>query len=230
MTDLADNPRHDVRMDGVYFVRASADGAFAKALETGAFSYCLFVQSGALTFEVGFPDLREIELRAGDAVAVSGLAPHAFRSIAARANAAAAVARGHFDRRPLTDAAARGAVELIVGVAPDERLALGSLMVGPIVVRRDEHPELSRRLWRAVEMVQDEYADDSWIDRNLVIRRLAEIMLVNMSRRVFADRGVDAKDGSQVMANRQLMQAIKAFFAAPNRPWTLEDLARTAGM
>jgi AraC-like DNA-binding protein len=79
-------------------------------------------------------------------------------------------------------------------------------------------------------MLEDEYADDSWIDRNLVIRRMAETMLINMSRRVFADRRDPARDAARVPANRQIMHAINAFFAAPERAWTLGDLARTAGM
>jgi AraC-like DNA-binding protein len=80
-------------------------------------------------------------------------------------------------------------------------------------------------------MIEDEYADDSWIDRNLVVRRMAETMLINMSRRVFADRrdGSD-RDADRIPANRQIMHAINAFFAAPNRSWSLDDLARTAGM
>jgi AraC-like DNA-binding protein len=122
------------------------------------------------------------------------------------------------------------AVEVILGVAPNDELALGSLMLGPIIVRHDEHRDLARRLWLAVEMLEDEYADDSWIERNLVIRRLAEIMLVNMSRRVFADRGDGGVDGSRMPANRQLLRAINAFFAAPQQSWTLGEMARAAGM
>lgn len=226
MSDPTDNPRHDVRMDGVYFVRASATNAFAKSLEPGNYSYCVMVQTGRLRLETDFPVYRQIELGAGDSVAVSGLAPHVFRAT----DASLAAPSDHFERRPMTEPGPGAAVELILGVAPNEALALGSLMVGPIVVRRAEHPDLSRRLWRAVEMLEDEYADGSWIDRNLVIRRLAEIMLINMSRRVFADHGADATDGSRMPANRQLMQAINAFFAAPQEAWTLGDMARAAGM
>jgi AraC-like DNA-binding protein len=226
MTPLADNPRHDVRMDGVYFVRASADGPFAKSLEPGNYSYCVMVQAGRMRLETDFPVYREIELGPGDAVAVSGLSPHMFRSW----DAATFAQPGGFERRPMTEPASKAEVRLILGVAPNEALALGSLMLGPIVVRRHVHPDLARRLWRAVEMLEDEYADESWIDRNLVIRRLAEIMLVNMSRQVFADRDDRAADGARMPANRQLMQAINAFFAAPERSWTLEDMARAAGM
>jgi AraC-like DNA-binding protein len=213
-------------MDGVYFVRASAGASFAKAFDTGNYSYCVLVQTGRLRLETDFPVYREIDLAPGDAVAVSGLAPHVFCSTDVRVTSSA----DRFEPRSMTEMAPRAEVELIVGVAPNEALALGSLMVGPITVKPAEHPDLSRRLWRAVEMLEDEYLDGSWIDRNLVIRRLAEIMLINMSRRVFADHGPNATDGSRVPANRQLMQAINAFFAAPQASWTLDDMARAAGM
>lgn len=213
-------------MDGVYFVRASADGPFVKSLEPGTFSYCLMVRTGRLRLVTDFPVHHAFDLAAGDAVALSGLCPHMFHA----SNGSPGKPAGYFPRRAMTDVGLSAEVDLILGVAPNEGLALGSLMVGPIVVRPAEHPDLARRLWRAVEMLEDEYADGSWIDRNLVIRRLAEIMLVNMSRRVFADHGKDAADGSRVPANRQLMQAISAFFAAPQANWTLEEMARAAGM
>jgi AraC-like DNA-binding protein len=220
-----DRSRHDVRMDGVYFVRAWADGPFSKSLDPGNYSYCVVVRAGRLRLETDFPAYQQIELAAGDAVAVSGLAPHVFRST----QAGAAVGSDRFERQRLSEPGRRAEVELIVGVAPIEALALGSLMLGPIVVKRDEHPDLSRRLWRAVEMLEDEYGDDSWIDRGLVIRRLAEIMLVNMMRRVFADRR-GQEEAVREPAHNQIVQAINAFLHAPERPWTLAALAKVAGM
>jgi NAD(P)-dependent dehydrogenase (short-subunit alcohol dehydrogenase family)/AraC-like DNA-binding protein len=221
----ADVARHDVRMDGVFFFRTVASGDFVKALDPGNFSYCVMVRSGEVRLETDFPSAPQIVLAAGDAVAVSGLAPHAFTSL----RAPAAQEPGRFERLALTGAEPGGDVELIVGVAPSESLALGSVLVGPIVVRPSEHPDLARRLWRAVEMLEDEYGDDSWIDRNLVIRRMAETMLINMSRRVFADRRT-VPDVGRAPANRRIMHAINAFFAAPDLAWSLDDLARTAGM
>jgi AraC-like DNA-binding protein len=223
---LPDHARHDVRMDGVYFFRTVIAGAFLKALEPGNFSYCVMVRSGQLVLETDFPTALEIELRAGDAVAVGGLAPHAFHGVGAARRLSDP---GRFERLPMTGGE-RGEIELIIGVAPSEALALGAVLIGPIVVRATEHPDLARRLWRAVEMLEDEYADSSWIDRNLVVRRMAETMLINFSRRVFADRPAGANDIAQAPANRQVLHAIDAFFAAPDRAWTLGDLARTAGM
>ncbi|HLY79978.1 MAG TPA: cupin domain-containing protein, partial [Caulobacteraceae bacterium] len=191
-----DHPRHDVRMDGVFFFRTSLDGAFVKALDPGNLSYCVMVRAGQLRLETDFPRAHEIELRAGDGVAVSGLAPHAFTSTAVRPRKDPEA----FERFPMTGRGPSREVELIIGVAPSESLALGSVLVGPIVVRPTEHPDLARRLWRAVEMLEDEYANDSWIDRNLVIRRMAETMLINMSRRVFADRRESDRDAGRVPA------------------------------
>jgi AraC-like DNA-binding protein len=116
----------------------------------------------------------------------------------------------------------------VLGVAPNEVLALGSLTLGPVVVRPAEHPDLSRRLWGAVDMIEDEYAGASWIDRNLVIRRLAEIMTINIVRCSLAGHRKPGQPGAP--ASRYVTQAINAFLRAPEQPWTLVELARAAGM
>lgn len=219
---LGSNPRHDVHMDGVTFFRTSVKGAFRKSLDAGNYSYCVMLRTGRMRLEIDFPVATEIELGPGDGVAVSGLTPHSFKSV----DKMPPTSTSSFDRRPMTAAGGKGEVDLIIGVAPSEALALGSLMIGPIVVKTQQHPDLSRRLWRAVEMLEDEYANDSWIDRSLVIRRMAEIMAINMSRRVFAER----RSGPPVPANHQIMLAIRAFFSRPDKAWTLRDLAKAAGM
>jgi len=221
-----DNVRHDVRMDGVYFFRTCIDGNFVNALEPGNFSYCVMVRRGRLRVETDFPVHSAIEVCAGDAIAVSGLAPHVFASNTSPKGEPL----GRFDRQPVTCDSSGRSVELIIGVAPNETLALGSLMVGPIVVRAAQQPGLSRRLWRAVEMLEDEYSDEAWMDRNLVIRRLAEIMLVNMTRALLAHRASLPGETHSGNADAQVMKAITAFFSAPGKVWTLPALARAAGM
>jgi AraC-like DNA-binding protein len=220
-----DLPRHDVRMDGVYFVRAAADAGDAKALEAGGFSYCFMVRRGRLRLETDFPLMRSFELGPGDAVAISGLAPHVFRA----PGVAAAAPISGFDLRPMPQPDPGREVDIVLGVAPSEALALGLLIWGPTFVGRDQHPDLSRRLWRAVEMLEDEYADEAQIDRNLVIRRVAETMAINYSRRAFADRRAPTQ-APQEPPHPQLILSINAFLRAPEQAWTLGDLARAAGM
>ncbi|HZZ89778.1 MAG TPA: AraC family transcriptional regulator [Caulobacteraceae bacterium] len=220
----ADRSRNDVRMDGVYFRRATASGDFLKALEPGGYSYCVMVRTGRLMLAIDFPTAIEVELAAGDAVAVSGLAPHAFR-----AGPSTGGATGRFDISALGAAPPPADIELVLGIAPNESLALGSLMLGPIVVRAGEHPGLSRRLWGAVTMIEDEYSDPNAMDHDIVVRRLAEIMLVNMSRRVFGD-GRDQGAATQGPSSGRVLLAVNAVLRDPDVAWTLPDLARTAGM
>jgi AraC-like DNA-binding protein len=220
-----DNVRHDVRMDGVFFRRAFVQGPFAKALDPGNYSYCVAVRAGRLRLETDFPAPFAAELGPGDAIAVSGLVSHVFRS----PEAPSPLVAGHFETRAMGEAGPPADVDLVIGVAPSESLALGSLLVGPIVVSAREHRDLSRRLWKAIEMLEDEYADASQIDRNLVVRRLAEIMMVNISRRLFADRR-GPRGASAAPASRHVILAIDAFLRAPERAWTLAELARVAGM
>lgn len=220
-----DLPRHDVRMDGVYFVRAAADAASVKALEAGSFSYCFMLRRGRLRLETDFPFTRAFDLGPGDAVAISGLAPHALRTPSAAADTPATA----FDLRPVPDPDPGRDIDIFLGVAPSEALALGSLIWGPTFVGREQHPDLSRRLWRAVDMLEDEYADEAQIDRNLVIRRLAETMAINYSRRAFADRRTPAHAPLDP-PHPHLIQSINAFLRAPEQAWTLADLAKAAGM
>lgn len=219
-----DLPRHDVRMDGVYFVRAAADAGSVKALEPGSFSYCFMVRRGLLRLETDFPVTRAYDLGPGDAMAISGLAPHVFRAVGVGPEAPTP-----FDQRPISAPDPGREVDVVLGVAPSEALALGSLIMGPTYVGRAEHPDLSRRLWRAVEMLEDEYADEAQIDRNLVIRRLAETMAINYSRRAFADRRSPLQAPLEP-PHPQLILSINAFLRAPEQAWTLADLAKAAGM
>jgi AraC-like DNA-binding protein len=220
----ADMPRHDVRMDGVYYVRAAADAGSVKALAPGNFAYCFMVRRGSLRLETDFPVSRSFELGPGDAIAISGMAPHAFATRGAGGGPTTA-----FTLRPMASADPGREVDIVLGVVPSEALALGSLILGPTLVGRAAHPDLSRRLWRAVEMLEDEYADDAQIDRNLVIRRLAETMAINYSRRAFAARRALAEAPVEP-PHPQLISAINAFLRAPDQLWTLSELARAAGM
>ncbi len=215
--------RRDVRMDGVEFYRTTADGGVRRILPAGRNSYCVIVRSGRLDLQVEYPKVATLALNAGDVVAVSGLAAHAF------VPPAAAAATAPFERRPMTEPVT-GASELIIGVVPSEALALGSLMLGPILIRADEHPSLSRQVWRATEMLEEEYRAPPSPDHALVVRRLAELMLINFTRQAVRDR--NEQDGPALAAGveRQIVKALDAFLDAPNRHWDLPSLARTAGM
>lgn len=214
----------DVHMDGVDFFRTFVSRTSRRMLTPGNFSYCIMLTRGELDLEIDFPDVSLIHLHAGDVVAVSGLVGHNFRA----RSGGRVIAR--FERHTMTDSMPNAEAELIVGVVPNEELALGSLMVGPILIRPGEYPDLSRQVWRAAEMLEEEYAAVPSPDRTLVVRRLAEIMLINMTRRIMRDRAMHGSAPIGTGVERQLMHALDAFFEAPGRRWDLPSLAKAAGM
>lgn len=215
--------QRDVRMDGVYFYRTSADGGVRRTLPDGRWSYCVMLRRGKLDLEVEYPRVHTLALSEGDVVAVSGLAPHVF------APPGASASTENFEAFAMSEAIA-GASELIIGVVPSEPLALGSLMVGPILIRPDEHPDLSRQIWRAAEMLEDEYQFAASPDHALVVRRLAELMLINFTRRAVRERSGSDERRLGAGAERQIVKALDAFLEAPELHWDLPSLARTAGM
>lgn len=216
----------DVHMDGVEFYRIFAGQAGRHALKPGNYSYCMLLQRGHLDVEIGYPRNVKIRIEEGDVIAVSGLAHHCFSACDRRG----AVAQ--FTPRDMRERNADAAAELIIGVVPNEALAISSLMIGPILIRPSEHPDLSHQIWRAADMLQGEYEYESGdtLDRMLVVRRLAEIMLINMTRRLMRERADEAPSRAGSGTEKKIMQALDIFFEAPNKRWDLVTLSRAAGM
>lgn len=210
-------------MDGVAFYRASVSEGLRGTLQPGNLSYCIMVKRGELQLEVHFPELLHFPLNAGDAVAISGLAPHAFfRGDAGRT-------RAPLETRPMTAEASDGP-DIIVGVVRNEMLALVSMMIGPILVRAESDPDLSRQIWRAADMLEDEYRMGPQADQALVVRRIAELMLIAMSRQSMRMRPVANGEGSGETTRRRIAASLAALLEEPGKGWDLNSLARAAGM
>lgn len=211
--------RRELRMEGVSFRQARLGEAFHVRLPAGNFCYCAMVRGGDLSFDIDYPRPRSFSLAEGDIVALSGMAPHAlWRGPKSQ----------HCDllgQASLESAQPGAPVDLVIGVVKDEELALTTLRSGPTVIRPGEHPEAARRIWNAVGMLEDEYGDETSPHRNQVIRRLAEIIAINVARRI--DRP-DVSDNSE--AETGILPALEAFLAAPTARWTLAKLSRIAGM
>ncbi len=223
MTRAAATPRQDVRMDGVAYFRTSAEGGVRRVLPTGRYSYCVLVRRGDLTLEVNYPKAMTLTLEPGDIVAISGLAEHAFSPPAASAETAT------FHAGSMAEPAGIES-DLIIGIVPNESLALGSLIIGPILIRSSEHPDLFRQVWRAAEMLEEEYRSPPSLDRDLVVRRLAELMMIAMTRRIVRAQAAEGVTRGGAGAERQIVNALDAFFQAPAQHWDLPSLARVAGM
>ncbi len=210
-------------MDGVAFYRVHVPSNVRGALQPGNLSYCVLVKRGEVQLEIGTPNLHRLKLREGDAVAISGLATHAFSRDGAGDTHATLVSRA------MTEDLAE-VPDLIVGVVRNEMLSVGSMMAGPIVIRAATDTRLSRQIWRATEMLEDEYRFGALPDQPFVVRRIAELMLIIMLRQSLSTRPGASVEGAGEAGRRRIAAALSALLDAAGKGWDLNSLARAAGM
>lgn len=224
----ASDARADVRMDGVYFFRSSASYPFSKRLDPGDFSYCVMVRRGQMRLTIDFPEPRVIDLLPGSIVGVSGLAPHRLHSIPD-------VMKGPpdtFEKIHISsNVDPHGDLELLVGVAPSENIALSNLIIGPLYLDRESSPECARRIWKAAELLDEEFMDSGQeYGQAIIVRRIAEIILINMTRSAMVRRARRGDPEVGLVRSRGVIVAIRAFLDAPLDDWSIGKLARMAGM
>lgn len=226
---------HDVRLDGVAFWRIRAPASFRRQLAPGAVVYFLAVVRGRLQLKVQFPQELAITLTAGDAVSLSGMTQHVF---AAGQGRAAEAAVGQFELLDFAlgrDPAA--SVDLMLGVAPHEAMSLANMINGPLVIRRVRDAEYSRHIWKAFEFLEDEYSESQMhFDRDQIVRRMAETMSININRAI-SHRGDARMRGFTARRSkaydrrmRGIWRSLSMFLERPFDPWSLDALARVAGV
>jgi AraC-like DNA-binding protein len=101
-------------------------------------------------------------------------------------------------------------------------------LLPPVVhVRRDEPG--SARLRRIVELIGDE-AEADRDGRDLILERLVEVLLVEALRLRSASAGREEQGLLAGLSDPSLARALQGIHADLSRRWTVEQLARTAGM
>lgn len=218
----------DVRMDGVYFFRSAASYPFRKALDAGDYAYCFMVRRGNIRLTTEFPLASTIDLGPGDIVGVSGLTPHAFQSLPV----VEGLETSSFERFEISDAPDRNSdVELILGVVPQESIALSNMVLGPIYLNRSSTPECARRIWKAAELLEEEFQGPGQeYSQSIIVRRIAEIILINMTRSLLMRRGTETYSLPPLINSGGILTAIQRFMTVPFESWTVERLARISGM
>lgn len=226
---------HDVRLDGVVFWRIREHSAFRKRLDPGAVIYFLAVAAGELTLQVQFPEEQTLRLAAGDAVSISGMTQHVLWAGPRRGEDGPP---GRFELLAFGLGRDPGApVELLLGVAPHMAMSLANMINGPLPILKDRDTEYARHIWRAFEFLEDEFSGaDMHFDRDQVVRRMAEIMSININRaishrgsprmRSFTARRSKAYDRHM----RGIWHSLSRFLEQPFGDWSLDRLAREAGM
>lgn len=218
----------DIRMDGVEFAIARLTPPFCVSTPSGAISYCYLLRKGKVWLEIDGTSPVTIEMEAGDVIGLTGSIPHRFKS---------ALKLRNVKERPIEttgfDVPVQGdaAVELIVGHIEEEALAFSGLFTDAMVITRAKAEKISRRIWRAAEAVEEELSDRQSLGGSaMVVRRQAEIMLLNIVRWVISQATSAEAGGLKAMQDMRILRAMAAFAQAPMKPWTVRDLAGIAGM
>jgi AraC-like DNA-binding protein len=214
--------RRDLHIEGADYYRVQLSKDAPRKLEEGNFSYCVIVTKGKMTLEIDFPENQKIALKEGDLVAISGLSNHLFISENTPRNEPL-----RFQAQQMNSEQGGGNTA-IIGFIPNEALALASWLMGPIVILRDQHQILSRRVWNAIQMLEDEYQQEL-ADNDLVVRRLTEIILINFARRRQEERGWP-QSPPVLKAEGKLIETLAAYLSTPEQRWDLSKLAKAAGM
>lgn len=226
--DSTQSLQYDVRMDGVYFFRSRPKPPFNLSLKSGDFAYCFMVRQGTLTLKIDFPVPLTFKLKPGSIVSMSGLAPHSFASH----QRIAGTPTGVFEELPIScSGSAVDEVDLIIGVVPQEPLALSSLVLGGTLLTPEDTPECARRIWKAAELLEEEFqGDGQQYNQDIIVRRIAEIMLINITRSATMYGNTATYQSNILPLGMNILKVFQSFLQNPYRDWTVKELAKIAGM
>ena len=216
----------DIRMDGVDFSSAFLPSSFCFGGLSGPVSLCYVLRGEALWLEVDSTPRKLVRLEPGTVVGLSGVVPHWFKSSAELSvkNARALT----YQTQDVAEIVGRGSY-LLIGHAPLETLAFTNTVSGAVIVSPDGG-RVARRIQRAIEAIEDELREpDPAGGAAIVVRRLSEIILINIARHVMSTAG---EQGSTLgaLGDPRVMRAVAAVARAPLKPWTVEKMANVAGM
>ena len=218
----------ETNMEGVQYSRARLATPFCVAGLSGPVTLCYFVRQGPVWLELERGARKALELHTGAVVGASGLSPHWFKGEARGTRRGAPP----LECRPVDHSPpVAGEVDLIVGVAPIESLAINFGRTGAAVVTARDAPVAHRRIWRAWCAIEDELLDPSPAGgATLAIRRHSEVIQLNFIREIVR---ADARQGRVLPRSPNDMDLMRAIAAAANGAIghvTVEALAKVSGM
>jgi AraC-like DNA-binding protein len=217
---------NDIRMDGVGFSVGAPQLPFCVAGLHGPVSLCYQVRGGPLWLEVAASRSARARLEPGTVVGLSGLAPHWFKSTP---DGQASHARPLEHRLLAPDVGTPSSPHLLIGHAPMESLALTNTLSGAVIIP-PHGGSVARRIRRTIEGIEDELREtDPAGGTSAVVRRLSETILMNISRWV-AGRTPEVAFPLGVIGDPRVMRAIAAVAREPREAWTVEGMAKAAGM
>jgi AraC-like DNA-binding protein len=217
----------DIRMDGVSFSSASMTPPFCVAGLSGPVSLCYVVRGGPVWLEVDTSGREIFALATGTVIGLSGFVDHWFKSAPDTSVVGAKTVAIH----PLAEPSdACPALELLVGHAPMEALALTNTLSGVLIIPPDGG-RVARRIARAIEGIEDELRDPSPLPgAAAVVRRLSETILMNIARWAAGQSTQAQASALNALTDLRVMRALAAAAMSPRDAWTVSRMAAIAGM
>lgn len=218
--DRLPNPR----MDGVGFgfLRLGA----GEHLVVGEKPWSWFFQVRRGTLEVRLENEPPMLVRQGSCIGIDGRHHFELMEISRRPGGTS-----HFRELAPWVAQSDQPLELLVGHAP---LAANLLLASfsSVIHVPDDHPGPAAR-WVAqlADLIVAELsADHERVDRAGVLQRLAELIVIVLVRHMSEEAALIRESLPTALHDPRIWRALAAFQRAPAAAWTVERLARVAGM
>jgi AraC-like DNA-binding protein len=215
-----------IRMDGVVYCQVALRPPFMAHAPTGD-DWRLYVVRGE-NVVLHTPDLASGDgpLENGTVIGMTGNTPHSFSS---GSEAPSSHPESTWDETVLGSEIAPGDVRILIGRIPQSSLPFLALMGGMIRIDPGSHPDVTTRIGVLMDWIAEETARNDAVTGEIVLR-LADIITMEIGRvgradsLLFSDRPKDAE------YDERIWRAITTMCGAPERPWTVDSLARVAGM
>lgn len=211
-------------MDGVRF--GSIDLEEGEGIKAGPrdWSWFFYVRHGTMSIRRG--DDPPVTVRAGEVFGGDSRSGFEIREATGR--------RGPvrpFTELDIYDPLADKALMVLTAHVPLSSNVLLSSFTQHIHVTPEDPGPTAARIRALVDFVEDELAGDgALVDREGVLQRLAELILVTLVRHQVVTADDIRATLPSALVDQRLWQALGAFQRAPAAHWTVERLAAAAGM
>lgn len=222
MTSLARLP--EPRMDGVEFgfLRFAAGERISFA--ASARSWFFHVRRGSVW--VRLENEPAILVTAGSCIGIDGRRSFEFAEVSLRAGGSR-----KFERLETGASGADCPLEVLAGHAPLASNLLLASFWATVHVPHDHPGPAARWITQLADLIVLELlSDQERIERAGILQRLAEIVVIVLVRHMTEETEQLRTALPTALHDSRIWRALAAFHRAPAAPWTVEGLARVAGM
>ncbi len=230
--DLLTDVMEQVRLEAPVFFTADMAAPWGISVVREGRAPFYAVRSGECILRVG--ERAERKVRTGDFVLLPGGAPHVVRSgPKAKVVSFEAWLEAHpMDHRGFVRHRGGGAITRVTGgFFSAQSVQVNPLFAAlpPVIHLRGDDPHVQQWLKPTLAFVDAEIASDEQGSRT-VLRRMADVLFIQAVRAHIASQDRRTRGWLRGLADRRIARALAAIHEHYAEPWTLDSLAREAGM